>query len=518
MKIVTVSQMQKAERECSMFGTSLDMLMENAGKAFAEATRALLGNIRQQNIVVLVGPGNNGGDGLVAARHLHDWGARVLVYLCAQRPENDPNLEQVRRRGIPGVEVSADINLDQLKVWLSSAQAVVDAVFGTGKSRALSGFFAQVLNLVSEAKRQRHILHLIALDLPSGLNADTGAVDPATPRVDNTITLGYPKVGLFNLPGAEKAGKITVVDIGIPAQLVDYIDTELLTGGDIKTALPERLPVSHKGTYGKVMALVGSLNYPGAAYLACSGAIRVGAGLTTLAIARSLQPVLAAKLTEVTYLPLPEVAPGIASVDSALPLIQQIPQYDVLLIGCGLGQHKPIADLVEVLLLNSRIKLPRVVVDADGLNTLARIPEWWRSFSDEAVFTPHAGEMARLLGKSGDDIQNNRIETARAAASRWHKTVVLKGAYTVIASPNGLVRVSPFANAGLASAGTGDILAGSIAGLLSQGLPLFEAAFCGVYLNGLAGEIVKTELGDAGMLASDLLPVLPRAIRQLKEV
>ena len=195
-----------------------------------------------------------------------------------------------------------------------------------------------------------------------------------------------------------------------------------------------------------------------------------------------------------------------------------MPDYDVLLLGCGIGQGQPTIDLVRALLLSPGLKLPPVVLDADGLNILSRQPDWSKEFPGEAIFTPHAGEMARLLGCSIEEIQSNRLEAAQEAAAKWHKTVVLKGAYTVISAPDGRVRVSPFANAGLASAGTGDVLAGAVAGMLAQGLSLFEAAACGVYLHGLAGELVRAEMGDAGMLASDLLPVLPRAIRQLKEV
>jgi ADP-dependent NAD(P)H-hydrate dehydratase / NAD(P)H-hydrate epimerase len=519
MKIVTVSQMQQAERDCSRFGISLDQLMQNAGKAVAEEVCRLAGDIRKHNILVLAGPGNNGGDGLVAARHLYDRGAgRVKVYLCERHTDNDPNLAAVQKRGIHFSEAGNDVNFSKYNEWLSEASIVLDAVFGTGKSRPLSGPFSRILAALDEAKKQKPELRLIALDLPSGLNADSGAVDPVTPYMDDTITLGFPKIGLFNLPGAARAGRISLVDIGIPLSLVDHVRVRWLDSKSAAKMLPGRSPVSHKGSYGRVMALVGSVNYPGAAYLACSSSLRVGAGLTTLAIARSLYPILAAKLTEVTYLPLPESAPALLSAESLPWLCQQLPQYAVLLAGCGAGQSQSTRDLIEGLLLDKQVKLPPVVLDADGLNALAGIPEWWRRFTDDAVLTPHAGEMARLLGKTIAEVQSNRLEIARESAAAWHKTVVLKGAYTVIAAADGRVDVSPFANAGLASAGTGDVLAGAVAGLAAQGLPLFEAASCAVYIHALAGEIVKDKMGDAGMLAGDLLPVLPLAIRQLKEI
>jgi len=517
MKIVSVSQMQKAERDCADSGLSLDQLMENAGEAVAQEMRSILGDLSQQNILVLVGPGNNGGDGLVAARFLYDWGAdRVKVYLCGPRPQGDKNLALIIKRSIHFREINNDPDHIKFQEWLSEATVVLDSVFGTGKSRPITGGIAQILNATKEAKKHHPDLHIFALDLPSGLNADTGLVDPATPFADHTITLGYPKIGLYHLPGAEHAGAISIVDIGIPDRLTDYVRVTLLSQNLIKTLLPARSPVSHKGTFGKVMALVGSINYIGAAYLACTGIIRVGAGLSTLAIARSLQPILASKLTEVIYLPLPEIREGLAVTDSLGILKQQLPQYDVLLLGCGIGQSQSTMVLLENLLFSPQTQLPVLVLDADGLNLLSRSPDWVERFKQDAVLTPHPGEMSRLLNKPLEDIQANRIYIAQEASAKWNKTIVLKGAFTVIASPDGQVRVSPFANAGLASAGTGDVLAGSIAGMAAQGLSLFDAATCGVYIHGLAGEIVRNQIGDAGMLASDLLPVLPQAIKQTK--
>jgi NAD(P)H-hydrate epimerase len=220
----------------------------------------------------------------------------------------------------------------------------------------------------------------------------------------------------------------------------------------------------------------------------------------------------------VTYLPLPESHPGIISSEAARLIHQQLEQYDVLLLGCGLGQSQQVARFVAATILHSRKRLPPLVLDADALNTLAQIPRWWRELADDAILTPHPGEMARLAGVSVDEVQRDRAGIARRAAPEWNKTVVLKGAYTVVAAPDGKAKISPIANPGLASAGTGDVLSGAIAGLVAQGLSLFEAAALGVYLHGEAGEMVKDKLGDAGMIATDLLPVLPLAIKQLKGV
>ncbi len=519
MKIVTIAEMQQAERDCARFGVSTHDLMENAGKAVAEQVRRIAGDLRKHDILVLVGPGNNGSDGLVAARHLFDWQTgRIMVYLCGARPPQDLNLAEVKKRGINIQAATDDTDLTIFNEWLSKATLVIDAIFGTGKSRPLAGVYAQILRSVRDAKTVRPSLRTVAVDLPSGVDADTGAADANTPYFDETVTLGLPKVGLFNFPAMEKTGKIQVVDIGIPDSVVESIRFELMTVAQVASELPKRPLVSHKGSFGKVLSITGSLDYSGAAYLACSASNRVGAGLTTLALARTLVPILAAKLTEVTYLPLPEAGPDLASLEALSLIRRALPQYNVLLAGCGIGQSQATADLILPLIFEERTALPLTVLDADALNILSSRQDWPRRFSGDAVLTPHPAEMARLTGKTIERIQTHRIEATREAADSWHKTVVLKGAYTVIAAPGGRVRISPFANPGLSSAGTGDVLAGSIAGFLAQGLKPFEAASCGVYVHGLAAEMVRDQMGDAGMLAGDLLPALPKAIRHLKEI
>jgi len=517
VKILTTSQMRQVEQGCAKIGLPSSVLMENAGKAVAEEVKKILGTIKKQRILVLIGPGNNGGDGLVAARHLHDWGAKVSLCLFSQRPSDDPNLKLVQERGMTCIEVAQGENLDGLDELLTSANAVIDALFGTGRSRPLRGVFPQALARVSRAKKRQPGLRIIALDLPSGLNADSGAVDPACLYADNTITLGFPKPGLFNPLGAERAGKITVADIGIPAYLAEPLTDELINIEYAKSLLPERPLEANKGSFGRVLVVAGSINYIGAAYLACSGALRVGAGLVTLATATSLQPILASKLTEVTYLPLGEAHPGIISPNAARLIHQELDRYNVLLLGCGLGQSQSAMRFVTSTLFRLKPAPPSLVLDADALNILAKIPNWWQQLTDDVILTPHPGEMARLAGIPVDEVQSDRVGIAKRVALEWHKTIVLKGAYTVIAAPNGQSRTSSIANPGLASAGTGDVLVGVIAGLLAQGLSLFDAAVCGVLLHGEAGEIVKARLGDAGMIATDLLPVLPLVIKQLKE-
>jgi len=513
MKIVTADQMRQIDRECIRRGILVSTLMENAGRAVAAEVKAATGDMTGQHVLVLIGGGNNGGDGLVAARYLNEWGAHSIVYLCAKRPADDPNLKLAREHGIGVIEAGDDQGLNKLDELLADAAIVIDALLGTGSLRPLEGVFKQALEKAGRARQERGA-KIIAIDLPSGMDADTGAVDPACPYADITVTLGFPKLGLFNFPGAERVGTLKIVDIGFPAELAESITTELMDSRWAGSALPARPMNANKGSFGRVLVTAGSLNYIGAAYLACSGAQRAGAGLVTLATASSLQPILAAKLTEATYLPLPESQPGFIAAEAGDIITRQFSQYDVFLIGCGLGQDPSTVEFVSSLILEKELPLP--VLDADALNILTKIPEWWQWLTDDAILTPHIVELSRLCGLGIDEIQADRLNITRRLAAEWHQTIVLKGAYTVVATTDGRWRLSPFANAGLASAGTGDVLAGVIAGLAAQGLTPFDAASLGVYLHGAAGEMVKEKLGDTGMLASDLLPALPLTIKQLK--
>lgn len=516
MKIVTTAEMIDLERRSDAAGIPPSELMEHAGLAIARHIHRLVGNVAGCDIVILAGPGNNGGDGLVVARHLRDWGARVCVYLPVAR-KDDVNLRLVKERVIRVIVAEDDKRYSDLHQALSSADVVVDAVFGTGKLRPISGAVKDVLKRVREAKKIRPAMRIVAVDLPSGIDSDSGEADPATLTADITITLGYPKIGLFYSPSSELIGEMVVADIGIPSKLGRNIATELITIDWIRSILPQRPRNAHKGTFGKVLVCAGSQQYIGAAYLACEAAMRAGAGLVTLAAAQSLQPILAAKLTEATYEPLPETEPGYISSRASKTVHERLADYDVLLIGCGLSQHPAVVEFVRSVLLKMPASLkPKIVIDADALNALAQTPGWWKKLKRDAILTPHPGEMARLSGLSMKSVAHDRLGTVRGCAAKWNKTVILKGANSIIASPDGSAKINAAANPGLASAGTGDVLAGTIAGLLAQGLSLGDAAACGVYLHSTAADLVRIDLGDAGMLASDLLPALPKVIKNLK--
>lgn len=520
VKIVSAEQMREIERKAFDLGLPSPALMENAGRAVADALAAWVGGAAGKRILVLVGPGNNGGDGLVAARHLSDAGARVFLYLCMRDVSVDVNFRACAGREIPFASLDGDADLQLLEAEVRAADVVLDALLGTGKARPITGRLRDAMQAVAAARRPE--TSLVALDLPSGLNADTGAVDESTLPADLTLTLGYPKVGLFQLPAVDCVGEIEVLDIGIPSGLADEVPVELATSDLVRQLLPPRPRSAHKGTFGKLMVIASSINYIGAAYLACVAAGRVGAGLVTLAMPASLHPILATKLTESTFLPLPEDEPGVLGPQSLGAVLERLPDYDAVLLGCGLGARPVTVDFV-LGLLRAGASLPRGagkgplawLVDADGLNALATSSDWWQYRPAHMVVTPHPGEMARL--RKGRPVASlSRFEVALQAAQEWGCIVVLKGAYTAVASPTGRATVNPFANPALATAGTGDVLAGSIASLLAQGQHAYEAAIAGAYLHGLAGEMVAERIGSAGALAGDLLPMLPQAIQTIK--
>ena len=516
MKIVTVDQMQLLEQKSADLGVSIDTFMENAGLAVAREAGSALGSIAGSRVLALTGPGNNGGDALVAARHLQRWGAMVTSYQVPRRRREDPKLTMALESGVAAASAADDPDMKNLDRELAHSRLVIDGVLGTGHARPLEGPIRELLLRVGAFRDHRPDMTVMALDLPSGLNADSGQVDAACPRADITVTLGYPKVGHFKFPGAKLVGNLKIVDIGIPDHLAEDINLELLNSRWVKNRLPPRPLNAHKGTFGHALIIAGSRNYVGAAYLAAQSATRVGPGLVTLAAPQSIYPILASKLTEVIHLPLPDDGDGKIHPDAAALVRENLHKYSSMLVGCGFDQSDGLVEFLRTLLLEAPKSSLPLVIDADGLANLAKIDGWWKDLTSPTVLTPHPGEMSVLTGLDTSEIQANRTETALEWSARWGKVVALKGAYTAIAGPEGVCRVNPFANPGLASGGTGDVLSGVIAGFMTQGLTPEDAACCGAYLHGVAGEVIRDELGDAGILAGDLLAALPKAITAIK--
>ena len=515
MRVLSTQQMQHLEQGAEASGVSTDTLMERAGLAVASwAWRTMrIGD----DVLILVGSGNNGGDGLVAAHHLQVWGSHVHLYLCTARRPDDALLARAVEAGAQVVDAKDDADGSRLRQSLKSARLVVDAVLGTGRSRPLAEPLRSILGAVREEKALRPHLEVLAVDVPSGVDADTGAADPACVTADVTVALGQPKTGHLRFPAADQVGRLVVADIGIPCQALEGPAPHLVTSSWVREQLPPRSRRAHKGSFGRVLAVAGSDAYVGAAYLACMGAARAGAGYVTLMTDPSVRPILAAKLTEATHLRPPVDAAGDYASEAGRWLRAALDGYDALLIGCGLGQSTGAQALVREALLSSSPLPKPAVVDADALNALARLPEWYERLRGPAVVTPHPGELARLLQRPVAAIEEDRWGSACEAAQRWGLVVVLKGPFTAVASPEGDLRIIPYANPALATAGTGDVLAGVVAALLAQGMAPFDAASVGAFLHGAAGELVLRQLGDRGAIASDLLPALPLAAKALRE-
>ncbi len=510
MKVVTAAEMRHIEAQAMAGGDTVEALMDRAGRGLAAHVRNVLGGAEGRCVLVLAGPGNNGGDGLVAARYLAAWGAEPYVALALPRPD-DPLIAALDDYGVP-CGVLQDTELSAL---LSRSAAVIDALLGTGHSRPLTGQFLRLATAVAAEQQARPSLAVVAADLPSGMDADTGAADPAALACTSTVTFGLPKHGHFRFPGAALCGRLVTVDIGLPAHLSHGMATELLTPAAVVKLLPARPAISNKGAFGRMLSIGGCINYMGAPVLACRGALRAGAGLVTMAAPRTVTLTMAPSTLEITHLPLPETDGGFSPA-AAIELLPYLERYDAAVVGCGMGRGSGTLGFLEALLLDGGEPGGGLVIDADALNLLAGIPDWWDTLLGGAVLTPHPGEMARLLHSTVSAVQDARIATASAAATRWEQVVVLKGAYTVIAAPDGRVRLSPFANPALATAGTGDVLAGVIGALLAQGLAPFDAASAGVFLHGLAGAAFVRQRGESGLLASDLAEYLPGIMQQLR--
>ncbi len=517
-KVVTAAQMTALEQAAAAQGLPTDTLMEQAGLAAAQAIRRQLGGVAGVPILILGGPGNNGADGLVAARHLRRWGAEVAAYLVAGMPANPKpdnklaaKLEAAGRYAVPIRSPETDPDLAQLEALLRRSRLILDAVLGTGNSRPLTGTVREIMQRVGTVREQSHPPLMVALDLPTGINPDTGVVDAAAFAADLTLALAMPKLGLLTFPGADYTGELQILDIGLPAGLGESeFSIELLTGDWADSCLPPRPRDAHKGTFGHALIVAGSRNYVGAAVLAAQAAARAGAGLVTLAMPQSVYPIAAAHLTEIIHWPLPETAGGQVHPEAAALIRSGLSRYSAMAVGSGMGQSAATREFIEQLLLTPPVSDIPTVIDADGLNNLAQIPDWPQRIAAPLILTPHPGEMATLTGLTTAAVQQDRISMARRYAAEWGAVVVLKGAYTAIAEPagrqpEGLVRIAPFANPALASGGTGDVLTGIIAGLLAQGLDTFTAASCGVYRHGQAAAQLTDADPKAALLASDLL-------------
>ncbi|HEY3288834.1 MAG TPA: NAD(P)H-hydrate dehydratase [Anaerolineae bacterium] len=536
MHIVTVAEMRAIERAANAAGLSYRDMMQNAGLSAAAEIRRRLSvwfSHKPVQILVLVGPGNNGGDGLVCASALRRMEPTlgIKVYGLKPRATDDEVYRDVLAAGLRIENAADDASLLNLRTEISGADVIVDALLGTGTARPIDGVLAEVLWLVKQgfsAVEKQTIQHkyVVALDGVTGMNYDTGALDPEAPTADLTITFHAAKRGHYCYPAARACGELVVADIGITPSHLQQLNTSgdetvaIADAAMLRQLLPKRSPDANKGTYGRVFVIGGCSDYSGAPALAAGAAYRVGAGLVTLAVPSAIQPGVASANREATFLTLDDRANFLTPSNLAQvgDLLQTLDQRHGVVIGPGMGQNPMTAEFLAGFFAMARAKGAgtRLLVDADGLNHLSRMTDWPMLLPAASILTPHPGEMARLTGMTIQQVQSDRIGNALQAAKRWGHIVVLKGAYTVIAHPSQGCVVLPFSNAALAVAGTGDVLAGCIGGMLAQGLEPFDAAVSGAFLHATAGESWRGVHGDAGLLASDLLALLPDEMRQLR--
>lgn len=512
IKIITSAQMQALDRrtitEARIPGTTL---MERAGTGVVACLEQTLGSPRGKIVTVLCGKGNNGGDGFVVARLLHRRQAKVRVLTLASVSELSRDAATMCRQftRIAGKSaVRPYSSKSQAQLLLRDSDIIVDALFGTGLSSDVSGRYAEAIDSINEANRQ-----VVAVDLPSGLHADTGMILGRAVRATLTVTFGLPKLGLYQNHGIDLAGLVTVVDIGIPQAYIDAVEsrTTLITNSYVATALPTRRLSSHKGTYGHAGLIAGSVGKTGAAAMAAKAALRVGAGLVTVAIPSSVNDVLEAKLLEAMTVPMPETKARTFSRTAFDRLTAFIAARTAIAIGPGLSTHPETVDLVQALV--KQLDRP-AVLDADALNALAGRASLLTECKTPPILTPHPGEMARLeTDATPQSVNADRIGTATRFARERGVFVVLKGARTVIARPDGAVAICPTGNPGMATAGTGDVLTGIIVGLLAQGLPSWEAACVATYLHGYAGDLAAATSGQAGLIAGDVIEQIPHALK-----
>ncbi|HAF62328.1 MAG TPA: hypothetical protein DCK95_08380 [Anaerolineaceae bacterium] len=518
-RIVNIEQMHRLEQEADQSGLSFAQMMQNAGRGVGEFIYHRWKEGDFHSTLGLVGPGNNGGDTLVALTYLQEKGWVTRAYLLKDRDAQDELMQTYLQAGGTLCYHSQDEHFKQLDAAIQQADILLDGILGTGIQLPLRGVVKQVL---SHLKERDKLPFIVAVDCPSGVDCESGEVDDAVLHADWTICIAAMKQGLLRFPAFEYVGAIGIVDIALPDDLGSWegIAEYCVEQTAVRSILPKRPMQAHKGTFGTAVLFAGSKNYPGAAYLAAQAAYRIGTGLVQIATIPSVQYMLAGALPEATWALLDEKQDGFAW-NASKDLENILLRATSLLIGPGWGSGRDTLafyqDLLYVLKDVDRWKYHGVVLDADGLNLLCEIPDFEHVLPVNAILTPHPGEMARLTGKPIHEIQSDRISVVRKAAMDWKCVVVLKGALTVIAEPEGQVAEIPIATAALATAGSGDVLAGMLCGLLAQGMNPFDAACGAAWMHARAGVIAEKCMGHAAcVLAGDVLRAIPDVMNELK--
>lgn len=538
MKLVTVTEMIAIEKEADIGGLSYQQMMENAGKGLAETILHAYSHIENKQALGLIGKGNNGGDTLIAMTVLADSGWDTTAYVVGERSSKDTLIDRLKQAGGEIILETEDKRNNRLNSLIKQNSLLLDGLFGTGIRLPLKPPISIILKQVRKALESRdNALIVVAVDCPSGVDCDSGEVDEACLHADLTVCMAAVKTGMLRLPAFSYIGEIKLVNIGLPDKLKTWkaIQRSVVDADMVREVLPLRPLDAHKGTFGTAMVVAGSVSFTGAARLAGEAAYRIGAGLVTLAVPTPLYAPMAGHFPEATWVLLPDEGGAIA--ENAAEIVQEnLKRVTAMLIGPGIGVEDTTGRFIAGLLLrppttggklgligqqkkgnkNAENPLPPIVIDADGLKLLAQIESWPKLLPAPAVLTPHPGEMAILSGESKETIQENRIEMAERYSREWGHVVVLKGALTLIASPDGRIAVIPVATPALARAGTGDVLSGMIAGLMAQGLEAYQAAYAGAWLHAHAGLSSAERLGTTiSVLAGDLLDDIPSVLGRL---
>ncbi|MBR2215920.1 MAG: NAD(P)H-hydrate dehydratase [Selenomonadaceae bacterium] len=515
MKLALVKEMRDIDRKAiDEYGVPELSLMENAGYQAYLAMEELLGGVAGKDICVLAGSGNNGGDALAAARHLMNHGAKVKIFFAGNIEHCTPSTltqQAIIAKMEPEIQtLKGERSLDRLQVVLRRfCDGVLDGLMGTGFAGSMRADMQKLIRVVNDAHKP-----VVAIDIPSGVNADTGEVKEAAIEATVTITLGLPKAGHFFCPGAEHTGKLLVDDIGLPTALLNHeeikqylLDEQLATG-----LIPPRPLAAHKGTCGKVLVIAGSPGLTGAGALASMAALRSGGGVATLAVPESLHPLMEVKLTEVMTAPIPEVAPGIMGGDRAVGSILELADsHDTFLIGPGLGRNPETKEMIRALLPHLR---GQVIMDADAIYAMQGKRTKLRELKKIPVLTPHLGEMAAFLETEVPILKASLLSMTRDTAMKCNAIFVVKSECTLVAFPDGEVFFNTKGNPGMATAGSGDVLAGTLAGLAKE-VPGKAAVLAGVYMHSLAGDLAAEKYGE-GLTAGDMVNCLPLARMKMK--
>ena len=513
MHVLTGATMREADRRAiEDVGIPGRVLMESAGRAIVQEMEDRIPELEDRAIVIVCGKGNNGGDGLVVLRTLVELGydARAWVLSPFERLSADAlsNLQAAFKLSLPVEPAADEAQWEEALPQIASADVIVDAVLGTGLTEGARGLVARAIEDMSALD-----VFKVAVDVPSGLSSDSGSIPGANLEADLTVALGAPKVCHFIAPACDRCGDLAIVDIGIPERLLrsgpprlETIDLENIVG-----TWPTRKRSSHKGDYGHLLVVAGSVGKTGAALMSAEAALRCGAGLVTVASPKSAIPMMAPALAEVMWEPLPETDAG-AIAHSARPRIEELLKgRSAFALGPGLGLHEETVRLVRELIRG--VGVP-TIIDADGLNALRDGLEDIPAERPIAL-TPHPGEAGRLLGRSTAAVERDRLQAVRDLATGTKTHALLKGYRSLLADPAGNVGINLTGNAGMATAGSGDVLTGIIGGLLAQGVQVSNALAAGVYLHGYAGDLAAAELGEASLVATDLIAKLPQALREL---